>query len=135
MTKIVINGACGKLGTAVSAVAVSRSDCKVLAGIDISPVKRFDFTVHKSLSELTETPDVIIDASHPSCLDGILDYALTNGVALVLATTGYTPEQIEKIRSASQSVPIFFTANMSLDKSFKRACKKGSLGVRRSVRR
>ena len=42
-----------------------------------------------------------------------LSSAITN-VALVLATTGYDDAQIQKIQSASQQIPVFFTFNMSL---------------------
>ena len=57
---------------------------------------------------------MIIDFSNPSTLDELLEYALVNNVALVLATTGYDDAQIQKIQSASQQIPVFFTFNMSL---------------------
>lgn len=114
MTKIVIMGACGKMGRVIADIISSRNDCEVIAGVDLNPVKYSDFTVYKTLGELPSAPDVIVDFTHPSALDGILSYALTNGVALVLATTGYDPSQIEKIRSAALQIPVFFTANMSL---------------------
>ena len=59
-------------------------------------------------------PEVIIDFSNPSTLDELLEYALVNNVALVLATTGYDDAQIQKIQSAAQQIPVFFTFNMSL---------------------
>lgn len=114
MSKIVISGSSGKMGHAVADVISTRTDCEVIAGIDLNPVKYSDFTVYNSPVELPETPDVIVDFSHPSALDGLLDYALTNGVALVLASTGYIPEQTAKIKSSAVQIPIFFTANMSL---------------------
>lgn len=129
MTKIVISGANGKMGRAVADVISTREDCKVIAGIDPNTVKLSDFTVYSSPSELTEAPDVIVDFSHPCALDGLLGYALTNGVALVLASTGYTPEQTEKIRSASLQIPIFFTANMSLGINLLRELAKKAASV------
>ena len=33
---------------------------------------------------------------------------------VVIATTGYSPEQIEKIKEFSKTIPIFFTFNMSI---------------------
>ena len=114
MTKIVIRGACGKMGRMISEVISSRTDCAVMAGVDINPVKYSDFTMYKLLSELPEVPDAVIDFSRPNELDEMLAYCLTNGVPLVAATTGYTPEQVEKIKAASSKIPVFFTANMSL---------------------
>ena len=113
MIRAVISGCCGKMGRVVADVIDAREDIKVIAGIDVA-VKECGFTVYNKPMELPEVPDVIIDFSHPSALGDLLEYALTNGTALVLASTGYDKEQIAKIESASHSVPIFFTANMSL---------------------
>lgn len=114
MIKVVISGCLGKMGRVVKEVISTRNDCEVIAGIDVASVKDYDFTVCQKPCELDEKPDVIIDFSHPSALDDLLEYALTNNCALVLASTGYNSEQITKIRSSALQVPIFFTANMSL---------------------
>lgn len=124
-----INGSSGKMGRAVADVISTRDDCTVAAGIDLNPVKYSDFTVHTKVSDLTDIPDVIVDFSHPSGLDALLSYALTNGVALVLATTGYTPEQTEKIHSASLQIPVFFTANMSIGINLLRELAKKAAAV------
>ena len=68
----------------------------------------------KSPFDLPEKPDVIIDFSHPSALDDLLSYCTMNGVPVVVATTGYTDEQIAKIKKTSEQIPVFFTFNMSL---------------------
>ena len=129
LIKIVISGSSGKMGRAVADVISARDDCAVSAGIDLNPEKYSDFTVYTKVSELPDIPDVIVDFTHPSALDGLLDYALTNGVALILASTGYTPEQTEKIKSASLQIPIFFTANMSLGINLLRELAKKAAAV------
>ncbi|MBQ7782833.1 MAG: 4-hydroxy-tetrahydrodipicolinate reductase, partial [Oscillospiraceae bacterium] len=65
-------------------------------------------------SQLPAKPDVIIDFSHPSALDKLLEYCLSTGTAAVIATTGYTEEQIAKIKAAGEQIPVFFSFNMSL---------------------
>ena len=45
---------------------------------------------------------------------GTLDFALSNKKALVLATTGLGAEQLDSVNTASNSIPVFFSANMSL---------------------
>ena len=114
MTNIVICGASGKMGQKVYECVCSRDDCKVIAGIDLAESKNSDFPIYKSPSELTEKPDVIIDYSHPSCLKMLLDYCMTTGTPIVLATTGYSEDQINDIKKASEQVPVFFSWNMSL---------------------
>ncbi|MBQ8010836.1 MAG: 4-hydroxy-tetrahydrodipicolinate reductase, partial [Oscillospiraceae bacterium] len=112
--KILISGANGKMGHAVAAAVSGREDCKVSAGVDLYTKQYADFPIFEKLSDVTEKPDVVIDFSNPAILDDLLDYCLVNGVPCVLATTGYSEEQIAKIRKASASIPVFFSFNMSL---------------------
>lgn len=67
-----------------------------------------------SLEEIKESFDVIIDFSHPSYLDMIMDYIEKTNTPLVVATTGYTQEQIAIIKEAGKKHPIVYTANFSL---------------------
>ena len=114
LTKIAISGGCGKMGRVVADIIASREDAEVVAGIDKVPSLDAKFLVVSSPTLLPKAPDVIIDFSHPSALEGLLSYAKTNNTALVLASTGYSQEDIARIRSASGEIPIFFTANMSI---------------------
>lgn len=114
MVKAVISGADGKMGRVLADIILKRDDIKVIGGIDIAAVKYADFDVVSAPNKLAEKPDVIIDFSHPSALDSLLDYCLTNGTALAVATTGYTDEQKAEIKKASAQIPVFFTFNMSI---------------------
>lgn len=114
MVNILISGASGKMGHAVAAAISGREDCKVCAGVDLYTKQYGDFPIFESFAALTEKPDVVIDFSNPAVLDSLLEYCLTNGVPAVLATTGYSEEQIAQIRKASESIPVFFSFNMSL---------------------
>ncbi|MBR3760619.1 MAG: 4-hydroxy-tetrahydrodipicolinate reductase, partial [Ruminococcus sp.] len=73
-----------------------------------------DFPIVDTPAKLPVKPDVIIDFSNPASLDVLLDYCLSAGVPLVVASTGYNDEQIAKIKTAAQQIPVFFTFNMSL---------------------
>lgn len=129
MTNVVISGCCGKMGRVINDIISNRSDTKVIAGIDKVCEKYSDFTVVSKPSELSCKPDVIIDFSHPSALDGLLEYAKTNGTALVLASTGYSDEETAKIKSAASEIPIFFTANMSIGINLMRELAKKAVSV------
>ena len=114
MTRIVITGACGKMGRVINDIVNTRDDCEITAGIDIAGEQYADFPVYKKLFDLPEKPDVIIDFSHPSLLDELLDYCKINNVPVVIATTGYTDEQIKQIKTAAGQIPVFFTFNEEL---------------------
>ncbi len=114
MTKIAVCGANGKMGKTIYNCVKEREDCVIVGGIDIFTEAYADFPIVDKPEKLPEKPDVIIDYSNPASLDAILDYCLSTGTPAVLATTGYSDEQIAKIKEASAQVAIFFTFNMSL---------------------
>ena len=56
----------------------------------------------------------MIDFSHPAALGPLLDFCVENKVPVVLATTGYSEEQLAQINESAQKIPVFRSANMSL---------------------
>lgn len=65
--------------------------------------------------ELTEEKgDIIIDFSHFSRLESLISYSRKNKIPLIIATTGYGDEILNKIKEASKEIPILLSSNMSL---------------------
>ena len=114
MVKIILNGCFGRMGKVITEIVNENNDCEIVAGVDAFAQGSSDFPVYKSVSEVKEKADVIIDFSNPSALDDLLNYATSTKTAIVLATTGYSDEQISTIKSTSKKIPVFFTFNMSL---------------------
>ena len=114
MTNIAICGANGKMGKTIYNCIKDRDDCKVIAGIDLYTEQYADFPIVTNPAELPVKPDVIIDFSNPASLNGLLEYCLSTNTPIVVASTGYSDEQITKIKVASEQIPVFFTFNMSL---------------------
>lgn len=87
--------------------------------LDLRGIVSFEFDeeiaepMYYSLKECSEKVDLIIDFSHPNNLDDILAYALKNKTKLVIATTGFSKEQIIKIKEASKKIAIFQSFNTS----------------------
>lgn len=113
MINVLLCGANGRMGNAVRRIAKENSALCIAAGFDIN-TKSTDFPVYDSLQKVTEKIDCIIDFSHPSLTDEVLDYAKKNKIPAVICTTGLSKEQISKIEFYSKDTPIFFSANMSL---------------------
>ncbi len=114
MTNIILNGRNGKMGSVITELVSHDNDCKIVAGFDINDFIKQDYPVYTDISKCTEKADVIIDFSHPSALDGLLNYALETNTAIIEATTGLSEEQKGKLISASEHIPVFMSANMSL---------------------
>ena len=113
MIKAILCGASGKMGGFVAAAAEADGEIQIVAGVD-KINNGAKFPIFSAFSDINVKADVIIDFSNPTLLDSLLDYAEKTNTPAVIATTGYIDTQIEKIKSAAQKVPIFFTFNMSL---------------------
>ena len=113
MIKAILVGCCGKMGGNITNCANNDGQIKIVAGVDKINTGK-DYPVFSDFKDINVDADVIIDFSHISLLDGILNYAKQKNMPVVLATTGYSVEQIEKIKEFSKFIPIFFTFNMSI---------------------
>ena len=114
MLKIIISGCNGHMGRVVEALCNTDPQVEVVAGFDILGSNDHSFPVYALPSQFAGTADVLIDFSSPAALDALLEFAKATKTPLVLATTGYAPEQIAKIGASALEVPIFRSANMSL---------------------
>lgn len=114
MVKIIISGCNGHMGRVVEALCNADPDIEVVAGFDILGNTDHPFPVYTSPALFDGQADAVIDFSSPAALNGLLDFAKARRIPLVLATTGFTPEQVAQIGAAALDVPLFRSANMSL---------------------
>jgi len=114
MTDILLSGCTGKMGRVVAECVSKRTDCRIAAGIDINTDTDAGFPIFARPSEFIGKADVIIDFSHPSALEGLLEYAVISHIPAVIATTGLNDDQIKALNKAAESTPVFFSANMSV---------------------
>ncbi|MEE0840912.1 MAG: 4-hydroxy-tetrahydrodipicolinate reductase [Acutalibacteraceae bacterium] len=114
MKNVILNGCFGRMGKVITELTQKSDTLNICAGVDAFGSGNAQFPVYKQINDVKEKADVIIDFSNPSALDNLLTYAISTKTPLVLATTGFSMQQIEKIESAAKQIPIFFTFNMSL---------------------
>lgn len=113
MMKVIISGCSGHMGQVVENICKSDPEVEVVAGFD--PVQTSKpYPIFSSPAEFKGQADVVIDFSSPAALEGLLAYCRANHVPAVIATTGYSKEQLSEIEEASKEIPIFRSANMSL---------------------
>jgi 4-hydroxy-tetrahydrodipicolinate reductase len=111
---IALSGACGRMGRVITELVSARTDCIISAGIDCRCEKYSGFEMYCKINDIEEKPDVVLDFSHPSTLPDLLSFCKMRGVPLVIATTGYTQDDIRQIKSAAAQIPVFYSGNMSL---------------------
>lgn len=114
MINIMLSGANGKMGHVISRIVAESSDSQILFGVDINTEQHFGYSVYDNPELSTETPDVIIDFSHPSAFETVTSYAKKHNIPIVVATTGLSKEQVQSLNELSNHIPVFFSANMSL---------------------
>ena len=105
MISVLINGVNGHMGQVLLKEINDTKNMKVVAGIS-----RKD-----NPDKIKEKVDVIIDFSTPEGTLNILKYAKKNNIPTVIATTGFTKEDQDKIYEYSKDIPIFQSSNMSFE--------------------
>lgn len=114
MTEIILSGCGGRMGHYIAAAAETDDNIRISSGIDIYAENCMGFPTFKSFEEPGITGDVIIDFSNPSCFSGLIKFALSNKIPVVICTTGLTEDMIDTLKDASKTIPVFFSANMSI---------------------
>lgn len=105
MIKVLINGIDGHMGQMLLNQINNSEGFTCIGGADKD----------KSIYDVEEKADVIIDFSIPSATMSMLEYAKENRIPVVIATTGFSDEQNKIIADYSKDIPIFKSANMSYE--------------------
>lgn len=113
MIKLMVSGCNGKMGKEVIKEIDNFKDLLLISGFDFKDIGLNTYTVYNNISQIVDTPDVIIDFSFPVCTLEILKYAMHKKIPVVIATTGFTENDLSKIKQASKIIPIFYSSNMS----------------------
>lgn len=114
MINVILNGACGRLGTTFQKVAKEATDVNIVAGVDVNRTGiSTDFPLYKTIKNVAVPADAVVDFSTPAALDEMLDFCVGNHLKLLVSTTGHSEIQNEKIAAAAKKIAVFKTANLS----------------------
>lgn len=114
MINIILSGCNGKMGRVITRLAQGTDDINIVCGYDVGASETNDYPVYSDINDFDSTADVVVDFSHPSVTDKLIDYCKNTQTALVMATTGLSDSQIENLNALSEFVPVFRSANMSI---------------------
>jgi 4-hydroxy-tetrahydrodipicolinate reductase len=73
-----------------------------------------DVLIENDIYSIAKKSDVLVDISHKESLKNILSAATKEKKAVVIGTTGYEEKDFLQIKEASKIIPIFYSANFSL---------------------
>lgn len=123
-TLIAINGAAGRMGRRLVALASADPDLEVAAALEFAKHTELgkDAGVISGFGEigvplsatLSATVQAVIDFSVPAGAEAITATCVERKLPLVMATTGLTEAQKQTITYASRTIPVVWAPNMSL---------------------
>jgi 4-hydroxy-tetrahydrodipicolinate reductase len=103
MTKIIITGSKGRMGRTLISCAAHYNDLQVVGQIDQGD----------DLRSFIEAGDVVIDFSSHSATPDIAALCAAHKKALVIGTTGHSPEEKSQIANCQSQIPIVLSSNFS----------------------
>ena len=125
--RIAVLGATGRMGRAIIQAAAQNSQVKLAVALDragnpllgqdaaaLAGLPAAGVLVTDSLEAAINDFDVLIDFSRPEGTLAVLPLCLKHGKAIVIGTTGFTPEQKAEVVAASKQIPICMSANYSI---------------------
>lgn len=112
--KIIVNGACGRMGKEVIAAATAKG-ITVAAAVD----KFGEFGIenipfYRSVEEVKEPADAVIDFTHHTAVPEICNFVRKSDIPCVVASTGHTESEMAMLKDLAKEYPVFFSRNMSL---------------------
>ena len=114
MVRVIMSGCNGYMGRVVSDIIAADEEAQIVAGIDLVDNNDKTYPVFTNIADCNVEADALIDFSSPKALDNLLVYCVEKQVPAIFCTTGYSDEQIAKIKAAAEKVAVMKSANMSL---------------------
>jgi 4-hydroxy-tetrahydrodipicolinate reductase len=127
MIRIVINGAAGRMGRAVIALAAEDANFKVVGAIEAkghqdtgkdagvsAGVSPLGILISSDFPGAIGDAEVVIDFSERQSTLSCMESARGAGKAVVIGTTGLSDEDIAQVKKAAQEIPIVLSPNMSI---------------------
>lgn len=114
MVNILLNGCCGRMGHTIAKMCQHNDDYRIVAGCDVTTCDDLSFPIYSNPMDCVEDFDVIIDFSNALAVPAILNYALSKKKPFICCTTALSDETVADILKASETIPVFKSANMSV---------------------
>jgi 4-hydroxy-tetrahydrodipicolinate reductase len=102
--RVLLVGSAGRMGKVIADLAKQEPNLEIAAECDLGG----------DIAAAMKNCDVAIDFSQPGAIEEICRAALQGRHALVIGTTGHSPEQRRVIEETAKSLPIVFASNFSV---------------------
>ncbi len=126
-TKIGVVGCGGRMGRMLVAEIAATEGCTVAGGSEapgsgyvnqdigeLAGLGRIGVPISEMVDKLMRDSDVVLEFTSPQATVEHAALAAKLGKAMVIGTTGLSPEQGDAVREAARNIPIVWAPNMSL---------------------
>lgn len=127
MRRIAVMGAAGRMGKILIEAVGQADGARLTAAIDrpdssligadageLTALGKIGVILTGDLGAVQDQFDVLIDFTHPSVTLKNLEICRQAGKAMVIGTTGFSPEEKQLLVEAAKQIPIVFAANYSV---------------------
>ena len=127
MQRIAVMGAAGRMGKILIEAVDQADGAKLTAAVDrpdssligadageLTALGKIGVILAGDLNAVLDQFDVLIDFTHPSVTLKNLEVCRQAGKAMVIGTTGFSPEEKQLLSEAAKQIPIVFAANYSV---------------------
>lgn len=111
---MILCGCLGRMGMEVIEAAKDCIDIRIVAGVAKEASMEKKFPIFKYFDDVNVNCDVVLDFSHPSCLDSILKFVISRNIPAVICATGHNEIQKLRMKEAAKIVPVFLSCNTSI---------------------
>jgi 4-hydroxy-tetrahydrodipicolinate reductase len=127
MVKVIVCGGCGKMGSKVAQLIYQNKDMGLI-GIIESPshpeigkdwgmsvgLGNTRIIIKDNLEEIIQNTDQVVEFTNPKASLQHLEIVSKYKKAMIMGTTGFLPEETEKIKNLTSDIPFLLSPNMSL---------------------
>lgn len=127
MIKVIVCGGCGKMGSKVAQLIYKNKDME-LVGIIESPsypdkgkdwgvlvgLDKTGIIITDDLEEIIQRANQVVEFTNPKVSLQHLEIVSKYKKDMIMGTTGFSPEEIERINKLAQGIPFLLSPNMSL---------------------
>ncbi|MCX8027265.1 MAG: 4-hydroxy-tetrahydrodipicolinate reductase [Thermodesulfovibrionales bacterium] len=127
MTKVIIMGIAGRMGSRIGAICSEHKDIQLIGGVEkkghpavqkdigsVIGIGEIGIKITDSLQDIISSGDVVIDFTHREATIENVKVVESAKKAMVIGTTGLSKEDMTIIKTASTSTPIIQAPNMSV---------------------
>jgi 4-hydroxy-tetrahydrodipicolinate reductase len=127
MIRVIINGACGRMGRLIIQGVSQQADMELVGAIEypehpqigsdagvVAGIGDIGVPITSELDDVLQNADVVIEFSKPEATLEHLRQVVNADKAMIIATTGYDPDELATVQELASQIRCVMAPNMSL---------------------